>query len=244
MGDAASNPTDDELAELCALADGTLPAGRRAAVEARVAADPALQELLERQRRSLAATAVLATDVEPPALRAAVEALRPRRVRAGRRRLAGQLAGATAAAAAAAIALVVVLGGPGGPTVAEAAQLASLAPTTATQAPLDVDVEGVAFPDLSQPVGWRPTGVRYDTLDGRRATTVFYDKDGARIAYVIVGGDGLPRPSDAPETVAGGVTYHTLDVDGRNAVTWQRNGHTCVLVGAVPDAELLRLASY
>jgi anti-sigma factor RsiW len=38
------------MAELSALADGTLPADRRAEVEARVAASPELQELVERQR--------------------------------------------------------------------------------------------------------------------------------------------------------------------------------------------------
>jgi anti-sigma factor RsiW len=36
----ASELSEQELAELCALADGTLPAERRAAVEARVAASP------------------------------------------------------------------------------------------------------------------------------------------------------------------------------------------------------------
>src|SRR5919108_212366 len=78
--------SEQEMAELCALADGTLPAERRAAVEARVAASPALQELLERQRRAGTATRVLADEPVPPSLRAAVEAgRRPREHRRGPR---------------------------------------------------------------------------------------------------------------------------------------------------------------
>ena len=57
MSELVSQLSEHELAELAALADGTLPADRRAEVEARVAASPELQELLERQRQSLALTA-------------------------------------------------------------------------------------------------------------------------------------------------------------------------------------------
>jgi hypothetical protein len=41
-----------------------------------------------------------------------------------------------------------------------------------------------------------------------------------------------------------GVPFRTLRVDGRLAVTWRRNGHTCVLIGGAPGAELLDLASW
>jgi hypothetical protein len=47
MSDTVSQLSERELAEFAALADGTLPAERRAEVEARVAASPELQELLE-----------------------------------------------------------------------------------------------------------------------------------------------------------------------------------------------------
>jgi anti-sigma factor RsiW len=79
MSDLVSRLSDRELAELAALADGTLPADRRPEVEARVAASPELQELLERQRRSLALTEAL--EDEPSAsLQAAVrERARSRR---------------------------------------------------------------------------------------------------------------------------------------------------------------------
>ena len=46
------------MADLSALADGTLPAERREEVEGRVAASPGLQELLERQLASEQAEAL------------------------------------------------------------------------------------------------------------------------------------------------------------------------------------------
>jgi anti-sigma factor RsiW len=251
MSDAASQPSERELADLCALADGTLPADRRAAVEAAVAASPELQELLERQRRALEATRSLDREPVPPSLQEAVEAKR-RRLWPGRAggvvpRLG--LAGALVAVVAV-VAVLVLGGGPAGPTVAEAAELADRpasgpAPAASgrNDAQLALDVEGVVFPDLLRRFGWRAIGVRRDRLDGRNATTVFYEKAGRRIAYVIVAGDGLKRP-DAPGSTYRDVTFHTLRVDGRLAVTWRRLGRTCVLVGAVPRDELLALARY
>jgi hypothetical protein len=135
--------------------------------------------------------------------------------------------------------------------VAEAAQLADRAPSAPAPPPvgdsgtqLALDVEGVAFPDLLRSFGWRAVGVRRDELDGRNATTVFYEKGAKRIAYVIVAGSGLPRPSGAQGTTREGVLFQTLRVDGRPAVTWRRNGRTCVLVGDASRDELLALAGY
>src|SRR3954452_5588161 len=80
---------DDAVAELAALADGTLQGPRRAELEARVAADPELAALLGQQER--VGGVVRATSAEgaaPAGLRARSEADR-RRVapRARRRRL-------------------------------------------------------------------------------------------------------------------------------------------------------------
>ena len=49
--------SDQDVADTCALADGTLPTARRAQVEALVRDSPELTALLGRQRRALAATA-------------------------------------------------------------------------------------------------------------------------------------------------------------------------------------------
>src|SRR5438046_2401089 len=91
------------MADVCALADGTLPADRRTEVEAWVAGSPELQELLERQRRAILATQTLTRDEVPQSLRAAVEARRrafgSRPVRSRRLVPRFVLAGAAAAAA-------------------------------------------------------------------------------------------------------------------------------------------------
>jgi anti-sigma factor RsiW len=252
MSDAASSLSEREMAELAALADGTLAPERRAEVEARVAASPELQELLERQRRSVAATRALAEEPAPESLREAVEARlggpEPRRRRG--MRLAPRLALAGALAFAVAMAAALFSGGPGAPTVAEAARLAEQAPSEPAPRPLAggtqlaLDVEGVVFPNLLEAYGWQAVGARHDELDGREATTVFYEKGGRRIAYVIVASPGLPRPPGATSTTRDGVLFQTLRVDGQLAVTWRRLGRTCVLIGPAPPGELLTLASW
>jgi hypothetical protein len=249
MSDTASGLTERELAELCAFADGTLPPERRADVEARIAASPELSELLERQRSALAATQALSDEAPPPSLVESVEALRSRR-RSRAPRFMPRLAFVGGLAAVAAIVAAIVLsGGPGGPTVADAAGLAGKPPNGPAPAPisstkLSADVQGVAFPNFARWAGWQPQGVRRGEVDGRDATVVFYGKANRRIAYVIVAGSGLPRPSGGQATTRHGVVYQTLHINGRLAVTWPRAGHTCVLIGDATRAELVRLASW
>ena len=93
-----------EIAELAALADGTLAPERRAELEARVAASSELADLLAEQRRALALSRSASAEVEAPAaLRARVEAQqRGRRTRAPRRLV---LIGAAATAAVVAVAI-------------------------------------------------------------------------------------------------------------------------------------------
>ena len=54
------------VGELTALADGRLPPSRRAAVEAAVAASPALAALLAEQRRALAIIDAAVKAAHPP----------------------------------------------------------------------------------------------------------------------------------------------------------------------------------
>jgi hypothetical protein len=68
---------DQELADLAALADGSLAPERRAAVEARVAASSELADLLAEQQRAVGFARTAAAEVDAPAgLRRRIEARR------------------------------------------------------------------------------------------------------------------------------------------------------------------------
>jgi hypothetical protein len=240
--------SERELAELAALADGSLPAERRAAVEARVAASPRLQALLAEQRNALAAVRGRGERASP-GLHRRIGTLGREARRPAPRRLAVALAAATLLAAA----LLIAIPGsePGTPSLAEAAALNGREPAAHAQPPrpaargrLVTRAAGLAYPDWSSEYGWRPAGVRHDRLGDRDTTTVFYAKGGRRIGYTIVSGAALSRPRAARISKEGSVVY-LLEVDGRPVVTWLRRGHTCVLGGdRVRHATLLELASW
>jgi hypothetical protein len=242
-------PREEELA---ALADGSLPDDRREALETQVAGSPELAALLAEQQRAVAIVQGASRELEAPAgLRARVEAQRRRRPRVLSRPLA--LGVGFAGALAAALVLVLTLpSGAGGPSLAEAATLATRPSTAAAPAPLAADpklldaaVEGVPFPTWLDEFGWRTVGVRVDKLDGRETTTVFYEKEGKRIGYTIVGGGHLAVPERAASASRKGVDLRALTLDGREVVTWLRLGHTCVLSGeGVKRSVLLKLAAW
>ena len=126
---------DDRLAELTALADGTLQGRRRARLLAEIGRSPELAERLEKQRRAVAA--LRSVDERAPAwLRARLEP-ESRQRRRRRISLSMPLAGGLAAGAAFAILLALVLpGGAGGPTVVEAAELAAQPAEAAAPGPV------------------------------------------------------------------------------------------------------------
>jgi hypothetical protein len=243
-----------ELADLAALADGSLAPERRPEVEARVEADPELRALVDEQRRAVDLMRTAAADARAPlALRERIEADRQRLAPRARRRRRGLMGGLAAALAVAALALVLALPGgtPGGPTLVQAAGLTALPPTTPAPARsdgstlLNTAVDGVAYPYWGDSFAWETTGARRDRLHGRQTATVFYDKNGKRIGYTIVSGKALKTPAGAHTTILNGVTLRYLTHDGRTVVTWLRSGHTCVLAGAnVPLPVLLGLAAW
>jgi hypothetical protein len=245
---------DDRIAELTALADGTLRGRRRRRLVAELERSPQLAEALAKQRRAVDALRSVESRA-PAGLRARVDA--ERRERGARRSGAWlrrpALAGGLAAAAAFALLLALVLpGGAGGPSVVEAAELAALpaeapAPRSdpAEPALLDARAEGLAFPDWAREFGWRASGRRVDEIDGRRAVTVFYEKEGRRIAYTIVSGEALDWPEDARRALREGVDLRRLRSGDLTVVTWLRDGHTCVLSGEGTEADtLLDLAAW
>jgi hypothetical protein len=253
--DSIDNPlSDGERADLAALADDSLPPRRRKAIEARLHAQPELRALVDEQRRARNAVRSAALEVAAPAgLRARVEADR----RAGaprRRRRRFVLGGAVAAAAAAvALALVLTLPGdvPGGPTIVEASELAAKAPTMAAPARdashpklLTEQVEGVPYPYWDE-LKWEASGARVDELDGRRITTVFYDRGGKRLGYQIIPGDRVAPPVATEQQTINGTVFRTFKAGETDIVTWVRGDHTCVLSGQdIPPKVLVKLASW
>jgi len=98
----------NEIAELAALADGSLAPDRRAELEAQIAASPILADRHAEQQRAVALLQGAADETYAPAgLRARLDAQRsPRTVRTPRRLALGGVAVAAVAAAAIAVAVV------------------------------------------------------------------------------------------------------------------------------------------
>jgi len=249
-----TKPTRSELADLSALADGTLDPSRRVEVEAHISASPELSALYERERRLMAALhQARASDRAPAALRARIEASRPQGRTLARRRIA-YAGGLAAALAAVALAVVLALPGgtPGAPSVSDAAALAARGPAQNAPAPdpghpgtqLRQNVGDVYFPDWTYTFGWRAVGARTDELGGRKAVTVYYQWKNQRIAYTIVAAPALPQPA-AQRTWQNGTELRTLAHGGRLIVTWRESGDTCVLSGTgITAAELQKLAAW
>ena len=211
-----------------------------------------MREQPDLERERFAVVALRSLELAAPAgLRMRIEAERERARRPARRRritLGGALAGATAAAAV--LVALLLPGGAGGPSVVEAAELATRPPTEPAPGPgrpklLDTSAFGLPFPDWAEKFGWEPTGRRVDEIDGRRAVTVFYEKEGREIAYTIISGEALPAPEPSAAARREGTALRYVADDGRTIVTWERNGRTCVLSGSeVPATTLLNLAGW
>lgn len=231
-----NQPSDRDLV---ALADGSIRASRRARVERAVADSDDLQQGLAAQRRALRAVRDAAIPA-PGALRARLELARAPRPAARRSphwslRTRPAFAGLGALAVAAVLVLTGVVGGgfggrASGPTVAAAAALGTRAPVGVTAAgDPHVIAAGIRFPDWRPSFGLSAAGVRRDTLDGRLATTVYYDRGGQQIAYTIVSGAPLSAGAATTSTVWNGVRLSSLPIGARAVVTWVRDGHSCVL---------------
>lgn len=265
MGTDADTPElhPRELADLSALADGTIDPARREEVRARIAASPRLSALYERERRVVELLhEVRATDRAPAGLRARIATLegsRPARKQRTWTRTrwhlntGGMFAGmVTAAVIVLALLLIAPGGTPGAPSVSQAAALGAKPSTSgppsanARSGKLGTNVEDVYFPDWQRHFGWWASGARIDRLNGRTATTVYYTSNSVEIAYTIVGAPALKTPPSRAVTYEGGVAFHTLTLDGRLVVTWQRDQHTCVLSApgaTVPAQQLVNLAA-
>ncbi len=234
-------------ADLAALADGRLDPAQRAETQARVDASPALRDALERQRRAVDAVRRAQVGARPR-LHARVHAAR--REGTARRRRVRLVAGGALAAVLAAAGLVAALALPGnvpaGPTIVQAAEL-SLRPDTAPPPKQSSDepqllgqsAAGLEYPYWEDRFGWEAGGSRTDRLGDRRITTLFYQRAGQRIGYSIVDGPRLAPPAATTDKVVQGVRLRSFLADGRQVVTWVRDGRTCILSGSGVSMQML-----
>lgn len=245
-------PSSTQLADLSALADGSLDPGRRQAVEDRIAGSAQLRTLYERERAAVEMLRRAAAEPAPARLRMRLDAQRSSHD--ARRGWRGGYAVLAPALACAVVALALLLpgGSPGSPSVSQAAQLALRGPAGGAPATDPSDprsklaqrVQGLYFPNWSGTLGWRAVGVRSDQLGGRGAVTVYYQRESMRVAYTIVSSPALARPS-TPITRVRGTALQALSLHGRRVVTWRRAGHTCVISATgVPTHVLERLADW
>jgi hypothetical protein len=173
-----------------------------------------------------------------------------------RRRYALPALGGLGLAALAAVVLVLVGvgGGSSAPSVDDAVALALAPPTAPAPAvnPTNMHVVraqmgGIAFPNYTYAwPKWTTAGARSDRISGRDATTVIYRGPRGDVGYTIVDGKPLEAPHGARRVRAAGVDLLVLRRDGATVVTWQRDGHTCVLAGrgAGVERQLVRFASW
>ena len=212
---------DQELAELAALADGSLSPERRNAVEARVAESADLAGRLAEQQRAVALTRAAAAEVEAPAaLRARIEASRSARRRPAARGLVAIGAVATVAAIAA-VGIIIFASGSSSQRFQAALAATELAPGASGQASL-----------TKTSSGWR---IKLDAsglprLDAGR----FYEawlRNGAGV-LVPVGtfneGHNVTLWAGVPPTA-----FTTLTVTREQADGNQRSSGEKVLVGTV-----------
>jgi hypothetical protein len=162
-------------------------------------------------------------------------------------------AGAALALAAIVLALVLAGGGAGGLSLRQASALTTRPATMAAPAEsrhdreqLAASVDGIPFPYWGERFGWRSQGARLDRVGGRTVKTVFYvDGNGHRVGYAIVAGSPAPKIGAGTVRWRSGTPYRLITVGDAKVVTWQRNGHLCVISGrGVDGATLLTLASW
>jgi hypothetical protein len=244
-----TEPNAKVLAELSALADGTLDPSRADGVRELIAGSPELRERYERELRAVDALHELRSDRAPATLRIAVDTRRQRMPRRRARVLYGGALGATVAAAVALLILLLPGGSPGAPSISQAAALASrgaVLPAPGTHgAVLKEDVQETYFPNWAPSFQLWPSGRRVDRLHGWRAVTVYYtDHANHELAYTILASPPLSWTA-ARTTRVNGVALQSFVQHGRTVVTWRRGGHTCVLsASGVSAAKLAQLAAW
>jgi hypothetical protein len=248
---------DPQIARLTGLADDSLTGAERDELAARVKASPALRTQLREQERAVALMRATDQIVAPASLRATINELTASAPAARFRRIASPrwrprlFVPLATGLAVAIVAVVIAVQGSSAPTVSQTAHLALSAATAPAPAEATADhdllttrVGSVRFPSYADTVGWRATGARRDSLNGRTVTTVFYNAPGGiRAGYSIVSGSTLADPDGQSVTIHG-IRYTFARVGSARLITWRLGGHTCVIAGrSLSDRTLLALAT-
>ncbi len=245
--------TEADLADIAALADGSMPADRREDVRERIATSPELTAELARQTRATELVAHAQRQVSAPAgLRARVGAERTRRrPLVSPRRLGFATGGIAVAVAAVILALFVIPSGvTGGTLLAEAAATHARAserpaPPPRNAALLDLERFGVMFPNWTGEFEWTAVGARDDRVRGRDVATVTYRKGDATLGYSVISGDRVDAPGSARALIRDGVPLRVFRDGDRTIVVFDRGSRTCVVSGVgVPEDTLTKLAAW
>jgi anti-sigma factor RsiW len=239
---------------IVALADGSLPADQREALQAEIEASAPLRAELAEQRRAVSLLRATDEIVAPASLRASVGELTSARPARRRPRFTAPriFVPVATALAIAVVAVVVAVQASSAPSITQTAHLALAAATGPTpvvdprnEDHLTAHVGAVSFPSYQTENGWRANGSRTDTLDGRAVTTVFYKSpNGMRVGYSIVSGKPLADPKSGRTITRDGVRYILSGARSSRLVTWWKDDHTCVIAGrGASDEQLLALAT-
>jgi hypothetical protein len=106
-----------------------------------------------------------------------------------------------------------------------------------------LDAAASSFARRAARGGWRATGARTDTVQGRATVTVHWERAGRQIAHTTVGGGPVDAPRGSRRTGRRGVLLRSFDPDGRIAVTWDEAGATHVISAiGISRAALYNLA--
>lgn len=245
--------TETDRADIAALADGTMSAGRREQVRERIAASPELTAELERQTRATELIVQAQRQVgAPTTLRARVGAERTRGRPLRRPGRLGFATGGIAVALAAVVVAVLVIpsGVTGGTLLAEAAATHARAPEGPPPPPrndalLDLERFGVTFPNWAGEFQWKAVGTRDDRVRDRGVGTVTYRKKDATVGYSVISGSRVDPPGSARAVTQDGVRLDVFREGDRTVVVFDRGDRTCVMSGVgVPEETLTKLAAW
>lgn len=93
----------------------------------------------------------------------------------------------------------------------------------------DAGVPPPSFSALAAAAGWITVGSRVDRVAGRDAVTAVWERAGRRVGHTVLDGRPLGPPAGSRRTGRRGILLHSIEVDGRTAVTWTEGDRTAII---------------